>query len=277
MSINPNIRQPAVAGLFYPGSKIDLDRELARFLESAPEIEVPGRIIGIVAPHAGYIYSGGVAARAYRQILDSDINIVAVISPSHREYFTEISIFSGSEYITPLGSIPVAKSLALELSETNPQIILSEKGHRFEEHALEVQLPFLQKVLDIFQLLPIVMGEHSLDNIETLAKGLAQVLNNQKALLVASSDLSHFYNSVKAESMDKLVHEKIAAFDADGLFQEIQSGTCEMCGGGPVVAVMKACQILGAKNAKVLMYRHSGEVTGDKSEVVGYLSALFYE
>ena len=97
MSINPNIRQPAVAGLFYPGSKIDLDKELARFLESAPEIDIPGRIIGMVAPHAGYIYSGGVAARAYRQILDSEIDLVAVISPSHREYFTEISVFSGSE------------------------------------------------------------------------------------------------------------------------------------------------------------------------------------
>ena len=121
------------------------------------------------------------------------------------------------------------------------------------------------------------MGEHSYDNIDTLARGLHKVLDGKNALIVASSDLSHFYNSSKAESMDKLVHEKVAAFDADGLFQELQSGACEMCGGGPVVAVMKASQLMGANNSRVLMYRHSGEVTGDKSEVVGYLSAIFYE
>jgi MEMO1 family protein len=277
MNSNSNIRQPSVAGLFYPDKKMELDREIAKYLENAPEIEIPGRILGIIAPHAGYMYSGGVAARAYRQILDYEIDVVVVISPSHREYFTEISVFDGSAYMTPLGSIPVEKDLAQELVKSNPQIILSEKGHRFEEHALEVQLPFLQKVLDDFHLIPIVMGEHSKDNIETLANGLSTLLKGKKALIVASSDLSHFYDAEKAESMDKIVEQKVSEYDADGLFAELQSGRCEMCGGGPVVSLMRACQQMGATNSRVMMYRHSGDVTNDRSEVVGYLSALFYE
>jgi AmmeMemoRadiSam system protein B len=131
--------------------------------------------------------------------------------------------------------------------------------------------------LDDFQLIPIVMGEHSRDNIETLAQGLSSILQGKNALIVASSDLSHFYNADKAESMDKIVEEKVAEFDANGLFTELQNGRCEMCGGGPVVSLMRTCELMGAKNARVLMYRHSGEVTNDRSEVVGYLSALFYE
>jgi len=275
--MNPNIRQPAVAGLFYPGKKIDLDREVAMYLENAPQIDIPGRLIGMVAPHAGYMYSGGVAARAYRLLLDLDIDLVAIISPSHREYFTEISVFDGFAYATPLGTIEVDKETARALADFNPQIILSEKGHRFEEHALEVQLPFLQKVLDQFRIVPIVMGEHSSGNIETLAGGLASVLKDRKALIIASSDLSHFYNAGKAESMDHLVREKISGFDDDALFEQLRTGKCEMCGGGPVVACMKASKLLGANRSRALLYRHSGDVTGDRSEVVGYLSAVFYQ
>ena len=277
MNLSQNIRLPAVAGLFYPGKKNDLDREIAIFLENAPELNISGPIRGLVVPHAGYMYSGGVAARAYRQLLDSDIEIAVVISPSHREYFTEVSVFNGSGYATPLGTIPVARELAQSLADTNPQIIISEKGHRFDEHALEVQLPFLQKVLDEFELLPIVMGEHSYDNIQTLAEGLSTVLRDKKAIIIASSDLSHFYSASKAQLLDKVVAEHIADFDQDALFHDLQSGQCEMCGGGPVVAVMKTSKLVGAKNSKVIMYRHSGDVTGDNSEVVGYLSALFYD
>jgi AmmeMemoRadiSam system protein B len=275
--MNPNIRPPAVAGLFYSDKKMELDREVAVYLENAPQIEINGRVIGMVAPHAGYMYSGGVAARAYRQLLDLDIDVVAVIAPSHREYFTEISIFDGFAYATPLGTIEIHRGLAQELADINPQIILSEKGHRFEEHALEVQLPFLQKVLVKFKLIPIIMGEHSSDNIETLAQALATTLRDQKALIVASSDLSHFYNAAKAETMDHLVRDKISGFAEDELFNELRAGKCEMCGGGPVVACMKASKLLGADKSKTLLYRHSGDITGDRSEVVGYLSALFYQ
>jgi AmmeMemoRadiSam system protein B len=223
------------------------------------------------------MYSAGVAARAYRQIVDQDYEVVAVISPSHREYFTEISVYDGHAYSTPLGIIPVDKELAEALVDTNSQIILSEKGHRFDEHALEVQLPLLQEVLNDFKLLPIVIGEHSYDNIVTLADGLATVLQERKALIVASSDLSHFYDAQKARSLDNLVVERIKQFDEEKLFNDLQSGKCEMCGGGPVVTTMKASKLLGANSSEVLTYRHSGDISGDRNEVVGYLSALFYQ
>jgi AmmeMemoRadiSam system protein B len=203
------------------------------------------------------------------------MDIVVVIAPSHCEYFTEISIFDGYAYSTPLGTIPVDKDLAQELVEQSPQIVLSDKGHRFEEHALEVQLPFLQKIFDNFRFVPVVMGEHSQDNIQSLANGLARVLKDKKALIVASTDLSHFYNDEKANSLDQVVIDDIENFDEEKLFLDLQSGECEMCGGGPVMATIKACKLLGANKSQVLLYRNSGDITGDRSDVVGYLSAVF--
>jgi len=275
MSNNPKIRPPAVAGMFYPENKVTLDQDVAMVLEESREIDLQGEIIGMVVPHAGYMFSGGVAARAYRQLFDSKIEVVVVIAPSHCEYFTEISIYDGYAYSTPLGTLPVDKELAQELADQSPQIILSDKGHRFEEHALEVQLPFLQKIIDDFRFVPIVMGEHNQDNIDSLANGLAQVLKDKQALIIASTDLSHFYNDEKANSLDQVVVDDIENFDEEQLFQDLQSGECEMCGGGPAVAVMKACKLLGASQSQVLLYRNSGDITGDREEVVGYLSAIF--
>jgi AmmeMemoRadiSam system protein B len=277
MDNSPKIRPPMVAGMFYPQKKVTLEREIAVYLENSPELKLSGPIVGMIVPHAGYLYSGGVATRAYRQIMGKQIDVVAIISPSHREYFTEISIYDGYGYSTPLGALEVEKNLAQQLAAFSPQIILSEKGHRFEEHALEVQLPILQEVLDNFKIIPIVMGEHSYDNIETLAKALAGVLSNTKALLVASSDLSHFYNVKKASILDNVVVDNLKNFNEDKLFNDLQQGSCEMCGGGPAIAVMKACKLLGANKSQVLMYRTSGDITGEYDEVVGYLSAIFYK
>jgi len=275
-AMSTKIRQPAVAGMFYPEKKSLLDQDLAYLLEESRDFHLPGKIIALIVPHAGYTYSGGVAARAYRQVLDQDIDTVVVIAPSHCEYFTEISVYDGYAYTTPLGSVLVNQDLARSLSEMSPQIILSEKGHRFDEHALEVQLPFLQKVLPNFRLLPIVMGEHSQENIDVLSASLAQVLKNEKALLVASTDLSHFYNADKAMELDQVVVQHIEAFNENQLFIDIQSGKCEMCGGGPAIAVMKTAKLFGADQTKLLLYRNSGDISGEQLEVVGYLSAVLY-
>jgi len=277
MSRNEKIRPPMVAGMFYPQKKQTLEREVAMLLENSPEKKIAGNLIGIIVPHAGYLYSGGVAARAFRQIMEVQPEVVVVISPSHREYFTECSIFEGIAYSTPLGDIPIEMDLAEQLAKTYPQIILSEKGHRYDEHSLEVQLPFLQKVLDSFKLIPIVMGEQNHENIEALSSGLAEVLKDKKALIVASSDLSHFYNYDKASLLDEVVVDSINNFDEEKLFSDLQAQRCEMCGGGPVMVTMKACRKLGANKSEVLLYRNSGDVTGDKSEVVGYLSAVMYK
>ena len=222
------------------------------------------------------MYSGGVAARAYRQLMDRDFDVVAVIAPSHKIYFDEISIYNGTAYETPLGQISVEQEMARKLATLHPGIIYSNIGHNIDEHSLEVQLPFLQRVIEDFKILPIVMGNQDPANVDILAEALAKLLKDEKALIVASSDLSHFHNYDKAKMLDNVVVEHINNFDADKLGRDLQKGLCEMCGGGPVQAMMKATKILGAQKSKVLLYRNSGDITGDHNQVVGYLSAMFY-
>ena len=271
------IRKAAVAGSFYPAKKETLERDVAVFLENSLPVEIVTRIYGIAVPHAGYMYSGGVAARAYRQVMDREFDIVVVISPSHRVYFEEISVFNGTAYQTPLGNIPVDQHSAKKLASLHPGILYSDLGHDIEEHALEVQLPFLQHIFYDFTLLPIVMGNQDKANVEILADALAKLLVDKKALIVASSDLSHFHSYEKAKTLDNVVVEDVAQYNYTKLAEDLQKGLCEMCGAGPVLATMKACEKLGANKAKVLLYRNSGDVTGDRDKVVGYMSAMFYE
>lgn len=274
--MHDTVRRATAAGLFYKDDKDSLERDLAVFLENSQQVEIVSRVYGLVAPHAGYLYSGGVAARAYRQVLDRDYGVVVVIAPSHKIYFDEISVYNGAAYETPLGQVPVNRELARKLAAAHPGIIYSNIGHDIDEHSLEVQLPFLQQVFDDFKLIPIVMGNQDTANVDILAEALAKILKNEKALIIASSDLSHFHNYDKAKLLDDVVVEHIEKFDADKLGKDLQKGLCEMCGGGPVMAVMKTTKLLGAKKSKVLLYRNSGDVTGDHNQVVGYLSAMFY-
>lgn len=270
------IRKPAVAGMFYSKQQGTLEREVAVFLENSPKIEIVNKIYGIIVPHAGYLYSGGVAARAYRQLIDRDFDTVVVIAPSHRIYFEEISVYNGSAYNTPLGDVPVDRDLSRQIVNIHPKIVHSDIGHNIDEHSLEVQLPFLQQVLSEFKLIPIVMGNQDYSNIEILTNALTKVLKNKNALVVASSDLSHFYSSDKASLLDNVVVEDVGNFDEEKLNQNLQKGLCEMCGSGPVITTMKVCRNLGADKSKILIYRNSGDVMGDRSQVVGYLSAMMY-
>ncbi len=276
MASNDKIRESAVAGMFYSGRKENLTREVAVFLENSNAVEDVEQVYGLVAPHAGYLYSGGVAARAYRQILDRQYDSVIVISPSHRIYFDEVSIFNGAAYSTPLGQVPVDKELAQQICACHEDLLYSDLGHDVDEHALEVHLPFLQMVLEDFKLVPIVMGNQDRDNIKILSDALIKTLKGKETLIVASTDLSHYYNHTKASVLDEVVLENTKNFDEDKLYDDVQNGTCEMCGSGPLITTMKACRTLGATKSKVLLYRNSGDVTGDRNQVVGYMSAMFY-
>ncbi|HID40128.1 MAG TPA: AmmeMemoRadiSam system protein B [Calditrichaeota bacterium] len=271
------VRPPGVAGLFYSRQKNTLEREVAIFLETATQIEIVNKVYGLIAPHAGYMYSGGVAARSYRQVVDREYDVVVVIAPSHHVYFEEISVFNGDAYRTPLGDVEVHKKWANELPQKHPNIIYSDIGHEKDEHSLEVQLPFLQHVLGDFRLIPIVMGNQDHTNIHVLSEALTDLLTDKKALIVASSDLSHYYSSDKAAVLDSVVVEHVNNFDEDRLEKDLQLGLCEMCGGGPVITMMKTCRNLGANKSKVLIYRNSGDVTGERGQVVGYLSAMIYK
>lgn len=269
-----NVREPAVAGTFYPSSPIQLKNELQLLLDVNKPDESYNNVFGIVSPHAGYIYSGRTAAFAYNAVKEKKIDTVVIISPSHREYFPGISIYNGDAYRTPLGDLPIDKKMCAELSRDSKFIFESVQGHR-NEHALEVQLPFLQMIYSGFKIVPIVMGDQRKIFVEGLAEKIAEIVND-RTLVIASSDLSHFYTKKEADKLDSVVEKNIAEFNYKQLLHDLDSKNCEACGGGPIAALMNAAGIKGIKKSKVLSRTDSGDVTGDDSEVVGYLSAVIY-
>jgi len=268
------VRPAQVAGHFYPSNPDKLRKDINLFLDVTKPKEKFERIFGIVAPHAGYVYSGKTAAHAYNLLIGKKYKRVVIISPSHSEYFPGISIFEGDAYETPLGLLKIDKDFRDKLLTDDEIIFKGYEGHR-REHALEVQLPFLQSVLHDFKIIPIVMGDQSKRNVDTLAKKLAEVADDE-TLIVASSDLSHFYNKSQADKLDSIVEKRVRDFDFDSLQTDLETRTCEACGGGPIVALMKAAKLKNVNNSMVLSRTDSGDVTGDNSEVVGYLSAVFY-
>lgn len=268
------IRPAQVAGYFYPDNPVQLKNEIEKMLQEATVDQNFNKIVGIVSPHAGYMYSGKTAAYAYNTIKGKNIKTAIVISPSHREYFPGISVYEGNGYETPLGIVEIDDEKAAKLIEGSKLIFKGIQGHR-KEHALEVQIPFLQSVLDEFKIVPIVMGDQSKVFVDELAAKLSEVMDDQ-TLLVASSDLSHFYNANEANLLDSLVEKRINDFDYEKLQQDLDAHRCEACGGGPIVAIMKAAALNNYHKAEVLKRTDSGDVTGDKSEVVGYLSAVIY-
>lgn len=269
------VRPPHVAGYFYPADPITLHNEIQRMLDEAKTEKSFNKIIGIVSPHAGYMYSGKTAAYAYNALKGKNYKTAIVISPSHSEYFPGISVYDGDAYETPLGVVEIDEEKANKLVEGSKLIFRGIQGHR-REHALEVQIPFLQSVLEDFKIVPVVMGDQSSVFVNELARKLAEVMD-EETIIVASSDLSHFYNANQADQLDSVVEKRINDFDYEQLQKDLDSHRCEACGGGPIVAMMKAAALRNFNKAKVLKRTDSGDVTGDKSEVVGYLSAVVYE
>ncbi len=268
------VRPAQVAGHFYPSNPDKLREDINLLLDVTKPKEKFERVFGIVAPHAGYVYSGKTAAHAYNLLLGKKFKTVVIISPSHSEYFPGICVFEGHAYETPLGLLKVDKEFCEKLVTNDNVIFKGYEGHR-REHALEVQLPFLQSVLKDFKIVPIVMGDQSKRNIDTLAKKLAEV-SDDETLIVASSDLSHFYSKSQADKLDSVVEMRVREFDFESLQFDLENHTCEACGGGPIVALMKAANLKNIRHSMVLSRTDSGDVTGDNSEVVGYLSAVFY-
>jgi hypothetical protein len=269
-----NFRQAGVAGSFYSRDKLILERELSMLLESALVLELKRPVRAIIAPHAGYLYSGGVAARAYGQILNSSYQRVIVLAASHEESYPFCSIYSGLGYKTPLGDVPIDEVYTEKLTNFSLQIQLSETGHTQVEHAIEVQLPFLQLCLRKFSLIPVMMGEQTMNLIDALVEAIVKIVPAEGTLIVASSDLSHGHNDHKARILDQVAVEAINQFNENQLWREIQEKQTEMCGYGPAIASMKIAKKMGAQEAKVMMYRHSGDISGNNDEVVGYLSAI---
>lgn len=268
------VRESIVAGSFYPHNLNVLRAQIDDFLQRAESYHIEN-IKALVSPHAGYIYSGQVAAYSYKQIMNSSYESVFIIAPSHSEYFDFNSIYYGKAYETPLGLINIDQEKSQALVDYSPNIKFSSYGHR-SEHSLEVQLPFLQVTLKDLKIVPIVMGQQNRQNIEELGNAIGKLFLKENILIVASTDLSHYHPYNRAVYLDNKVKDYIENFDIEGLENEFLEGRVEMCGGGPVISAMIAAKIKGAKTSRILCYRNSGDVTGDTSAVVGYLASVFY-
>lgn len=269
------IRHQQVAGYFYPADREKLKAELSLMLNVAKPQKSFNNIFGIVSPHAGYIYSGRTAAHAFNLLKSKNYSNVIIISPSHAEYFPGVSIYDGDAYETPLGIVEINNSIADKMAEGSRTIFRGIEGHR-KEHALEVQIPFLQSVLNNFTIVPVVMGDQSKQFIDELADRISKVADD-KTLVVASSDMSHFYSATEANRLDSIVEKRINEFDYENLLKDIDRHECEACGAGPIISMMKAAAMKEVNKSFVLHRSDSGDVTGDKSEVVGYLSAVVYK
>lgn len=275
MTQHKNIREPIAAGSFYPANPDTLRGQINEFLNN---VELPDikEIRSVVCPHAGYIYSGQVAAYSYKQISGKKFDSIFIIAPSHSEYFDFISVFDGDAYRTPLGRVDIDVESAQSLAGKSPYIKLSHHGH-LNEHSLEVQLPFLQVLFEDIKIVPIVMGQQNKRNIDELGETIGSLFKEDEILIVASTDLSHYYTYDEAASLDRRAIQLISSFDTENLKAGFLNNNIEMCGGGPVASAMIASKIMGADSSKILDYKNSGDVTGDKSAVVGYVSAVFYK
>ena len=279
-------RPAAVAGAFYPADPKQLSQMIDDMLAKAAPPPVEGTILAAVAPHAGYPYSGPVAAWTYAALraqvaAGRKYARVVLIAPSHYVSFDFSSVYDGDAYTTPLGRVPVDKEFAHRLAKMDASIRLSDKGHQATpdapEHSVEVQLPWLQRVLGSFTLAPIVMGDQSYEASRALGVALAKLLRNDPdTLVLASSDLSHYHTYDEAETIDHKTLHALEAYDYYSMSRNFQyrgpgqPGIWEACGGAPIVAAMIYAERLGANQAEVLRYANSGDVTGDKSRVVGY-------
>ena len=279
------VRSPAVAGAFYPASAEQLAAEVAGYLAAVPAAPAQGRIVGAIVPHAGYVYSGPVAAHAYAALKGSHFDTVVVLGPSHRFRFAGGCLPAASGWSTPLGRVSVDTELRDTLAVGDDTFFVDDEPHA-EEHSIEVQLPFLQTVLEDFRLLPVLVGSDGEANLSGIASGLAAALKDRAALLVASTDLSHYPAYEAARTTDAETLEIIAQWDMAGLISRerkvaslgVAELHCALCGLGPVVIAMDAGRRLGANTVSVLNVANSGDAPGgDKSRCVGYGAVVLRE
>lgn len=272
-----DVRPSPIAGKWYEGNAKALSDSIDDFLNDARLPELDGEVVGVIAPHAGHVYSGAVAGYAFAALRGSQPDLVAVISPMHHPYYEPLLTTAHEAYRTPLGDIPVDREALNELDV----VLKSELGFGLSpvshdpEHSLEIELPFLQRALKSdWKLLPVMVRAQEPRLSRGLGRALAQVLRSRKIALVASTDLSHFYNQNAALRFDRAMLDAIESFDPEAAFDLERAEKGFACGLGAVTAVMWAARELGAEQVKVLRHATSGDVTGDYASVVGYGAAV---
>lgn len=280
MDVHESLRPSPIAGRWYPGQADALAKGVDQYVAAAELPELDGRVVAVMAPHAGHLYSGPVAGYAFRAVKAYTPELVAVVSPMHHPYPYALLTSLHRAYWTPLGEIPIDREAVRALDQALQDRLgfgLTEIGHD-PEHALEIELPFLQRVLpQPFTLLPVMLREQTHSVARAVGEALAEVLHERNALLVASTDLSHFYTQQVAQRLDAEMLRCVQAFDPAAVLQAEVDNRAYACGRGALAAVMWAARALGADQAVVLGYATSGDVTGDFSQVVGYGAAAFLE
>lgn len=269
-------RAPAVAGTFYPGSPSSLRAMIDDFLAKAEKRPIDGKLMALIVPHAGYVYSGQVAASAYKQIQGMHFDTVVLMGVSHRSAIRGASVYQSGKYETPLGTVDIDSDLAEGLMAEG-RIFGFQPGAHAIEHSLEVQIPFLQCVLPDFRIVPILMGYWSEAVSSTVSDALAETINGKDVMLIASTDLSHYHPYNTACELDNTAISSIKSANIPQLMDDLNSGKCELCGAAPVITALMTAKKLGADSVEALQYANSGDVTGDKSDgVVGYFAAAVY-
>lgn len=266
-------RKAIAAGSFYDERAAVLSSQIDNFFRMAKKKDpLPERIFALIAPHAGYPYSGSVAAQAYRQVQGKDFKTVVIIGPSHRYGFEGCSIYLKGSYETPLGEAKVDESLASEISKASGFKYISQA--HLMEHSVEVQVPFIQKALPQAKIVPIVMGYPTKETLFTLANALAKSLQNKNVLVIASTDLSHYLSKKKAQVIDANTISLIQSFKTNTLIRKLERRENIMCGGGPVVSTLLFAQEVGNAKVEILQYSDSSPKGRPETEVVGYMSAV---
>lgn len=264
--MNASIRPAAVAGMFYPGRADELAADLRAMLAAAAPPPVPAAPKALIAPHAGYIYSGPVAASAYALLapLRGRIERVVLLGPTHRVALRGIALPSADAFATPLGPVPIDRTAMAALAGL-PQVGVSDAAHA-QEHSLEVHLPFLQTVLGDFKLVPLAVGYASADEVAAV---IDRLWGGEETLVVVSSDLSHYHGYATAQRLDRATVDRILALDS-------LSDHEQACGATPVNGLLEVARRRGLA-ATLLDLRNSGDTAGDRSRVVGYCSVAFAE
>ena len=271
-------RPAAVAGTWYPGTKVALTHDVDDYLAQAGPAP-RGRVDAVIAPHAGLMFSGPVGAYSYgAAAANGPFDAVVMVGPSHFGGFDGVALYPDGAFETPLGPAPIDATLGAELMSLTDVVQPLPQAHR-REHSLEMQLPFLRRLLPDAPIVPMLMGYQTRETIEALGNALGRIASGRRLLLVASTDLSHYFDARTAATLDRRVQDCVAAFDVDGFlalfekYPEGERGRHVACGGGPAIAVMLGARGRGARQGRVLKYAHSGDISGDNSGVVGYLAA----
>lgn len=278
------VRRPSQAGAFYAGTAEALKRQIKDcFLHELgpgrlPKVVKAGsrKVVGLVSPHAGYMYSGPVAAHAYyRLALDGKPDFVVLFGPNHTGYGSALAVMNEGFWRTPLGNAEIDGELANQIVRESRIVDVDDSAHRFE-HSIEVQLPFLQYLYGSkFKIVPICFLMQDLSSAREVGQAVAKVLAGKNAVIIASSDMTHYEPQKSAERKDKMVLEAVEGMDETRFYSVIEAHRASACGYGPIAALTTAAKILGAKEAKLLSYKTSGDVTGDYSSVVGYAAVCF--